>query len=678
MNRIVLLALLGVLTSQANFLIAQNLNAPSTITSQELLQSSTKAWISIPDSQKLDEKFLETQLGKLSQDEKLAPFTKNIKRQFRDWLNDKNVRLGLNVTDVQGVRSGEICIAGILPQQNPGAKGDKLGRGSHGLVLLVDVSENVDSATELLDELGKDLNERGATKVPYDDVNGTKVAKWKFPKKSRLQKPRFAYHTITNGWLLSSDNEAIFREIVRRLVNVDNVQKSETLASQSAFQNVMKEIEVESEDEAQVYWYVNPFGYLQLAQAIAREEQEFRQTNNDDWARILQKMGFDGFKAIGGSLRFATEQHEMLLRTFVYKPVNKDDVKQKRVFDMFNLENKDQNDLHPPSYIPDTISSYMSGTWDMQKAFKNVGFVIDTFTKSPGTFDDTIASLRVEMKVDVPKVISKFDNQITVVTDTELPIREDSERMLVAIDLNGDHEYVIKSVIDSWPNQNRQEEYEGNLLVEIVDAIGGEDLDLDEFEDDEDDPFRDPSEQDLYEEEEEEVEAGFSLFQRRFCSTNENNLFVANNDGYMKQVLQGDCENPLSKSMDYVRVMEALEELSDPSRISFRQFSRLDRTIRPNYEMLRAGKMVGSNTLLARLLNHLFESNKKAPDAVRKQKIDGSTLPSDFENDIAPHFGPAGWVLECNDKGWLITGVMLDREDIPRQVVKKEDTTQRK
>ena len=678
MNRIVLLTLLGVVTLQANISLAQNLNAPSTITSQELLQSSTKAWFSVPDARKLDEKFLETQLGKLSQDEKLAPFTDSIRKQFRGWLNDKNVRLGLDVNDVQNVRSGEICIAGILPQHNPGIKDPKLGRGSHGMVLLVDVAENLEAAEGLLKKLGTDLTKRGATEEPYEDVNGAKVTKWKFPPKSKVQKPRYAFHTITNGWMLSSDNESIFREIVRRLVNIDNVQKSETLASQSAFQNVMNEIEVDDQGEAQAYWYVNPFGYIQLAQAIAREEQGLRQTKSDDWARILQKMGFDGFKAIGGSIRFATKQHEMLLRTFVYKPVNKKDVKQRRIFDMFDFMNKDQKDLHPPAFVPDTVSSYLSGTWNLQMAFKNVGYVIDTFTKSPGTFDKTIASLRVEMNVDVPKVISKFDNQLMIVTDTAVPIREDSERMLIAVNLNGDHEFVTQSIISSWPHQNRQEVYQDKIIVEIDDSIGAEDIDIEDFEDDEDDPFRDPSTQDLYEDEEIEEETGFSLFQRRFCSTCEEHLFVANNDGYMKKVLQGACDNPLSKSIDYIRVMDSLDQLSEPNRISFRQFSRLDRTIRPNYEMLRKGKMVGSNTLLARLLNHIFESNKKAPDAIRKQQLDGSTLPSNFETDIAPHFGPAGWVLETSDNGWLITGVMLERKEVAGQVVKKDSETERK
>lgn len=674
MNRVVLVVLFGLLANVSNAVFAQNLNAPSAITSQELLQATTKAWFSIPDSQKLDEKFLETQLGKLSQDEKLAPFIDSLKEQFNEWLNEKNVRLGLNVRDVEDVRSGEICIAGILPNQVPGANKKKLGRGSHGLVLLVDVSENVEDANELLIKLSKDLTERGATKEPYKDLNGAKVSKWKFPKKSRLKNNRFAFHTITNGWLLSSDNETIFREIVRRLVNIDNVQPGETLAAQPAFQTIMERVKLKDHEDPEVFWFVNPFGYIQLAQAIAAEEREIRQPEGDDSARILQKIGFDGFKAVGGTVKLATGNHEILHRTFVYKPLNPKDVKQKRVFDMFDFANKKGADLHPPLFVPETISSFVRGTWNMQAALKNIGYAIDTFARSDGTFEDTLDQLRVEMNVDVRKVVSKFDNEIMVISDVARPIKEDSERLIVAVNTKGERQFIIKSIEDSWPHQHREEMYREYKIVEIDDSIGDEDVELEM----EDDPFRDPSADWEDDEEEEEVEPSFSLFERRFCSTNDNFLFVANNDEYLKTVLNGPCDNPLVKSPDYMRVVDSLNEISDPSNISFRQFTRLDLALRTNYEMMRSGKMAASNTILARFLNHVFDSQKKNPEDVRKQKIDGSTLPSDYDNDVAPYLGPAGWVMETSKDGWLFTGVLLEKNEAASQVVKKEVTTQRK
>ena len=135
--------------------------------------------------------------------------------------------------------------------------------------MLVDVSDNEAEAQTLLDKVGKQLLKRGAQKEKYDDIQSTKVSKWRFPKKSRLKNHRYAYHAITNGWLLSSNSETVFREIVRRLVNIDNVQKGQTLSAQPAFKNIIEKASVK-DIENDAMWFVNPFGYIQLAQSDRR------------------------------------------------------------------------------------------------------------------------------------------------------------------------------------------------------------------------------------------------------------------------------------------------------------------------------------------------------------------------------------------------------------------------
>jgi hypothetical protein len=524
-----------------------------------------------------------------------------------------------------------------------------------------------EEAHKLLDKLGEDLIERGATREKYGEVHGAKVTKWKFRKRSELKNNRYAYHTITAGWLLSSDNENIFRDIVRRLVNIDNIKKGETLSARPAFQSVMKQVKMASV-EPEVFWFVDPFGYLQLAQAIEREEQEFHQRDSDDWARILRENGFDGFKGVGGFLALATGEHEALHRTFVYKPVvDSIDKKQKRVFGLFDFQNKDQKDLTPPGFIPCDVAAFFSASWDIQRAFKNAGHAIDTLSKQEGSFDKALETTRIEMKVDVPDVISKFDNQILIVSDTSLPIQVDSERIAIIVPLNGEHEYVYKNIKKSWPHQHREFELAGRKVVEIDDSIGAEELDIDE-----DDIWSDPEFNGEDEEEEEEAdEPTFSLFAKRFCTTTKEYLFIANNQEFLEKLLLAECEQTLTDAGDYQRVTESLEAIVEQERISFRQFERIDRVIRTNYEMMRAGKMAASNTVLARILNHIFMTQNENTDKVREQQIDASQLPSDFENEIAPYLGPAGWVMETTKDGWLITGCLLEKQEL--QVVKKED-----
>ena len=87
---------------------------------------------------------------------------------------------------------------------------------------------------------------------------------------------------------------------------------------------------------------------------------------------------------------------------------------------------------------------------------------------------------------------------------------------------------------------------------------------------------------------------------------------------------------------------------------------------------MRRGEMASSQTMLARIVNRIF--NKQAAenarlqgkefdkDAVRKQELDGATLPKDFSKSIAPYLGYTGSVVELVDGGWRITGVVLGRK----------------
>ena len=639
---------------------AQELNGSAAISSQDLLPASTKAWFSIPDSAELKKKFLRTQLGQIGGEEKLEPFIESLRAQFREWLVAQNVRLGMDLESINDVRSGEICVAGILPNQE-----GEVNRGSHGIVLLVDISNNEDEAHKLLEDVGKKLIERGATKEKYDDIQSSKVSKWKFPKKSRLKNHRFAYHTITNGWLLSSNSETVFREIVRRLVNIENVKKGQTLAAQPSFKNIIEKTSVEN-IENDVLWYVNPFGYIQLAKVIADEEKEFRQKNSDDWGRILRANGFDSFKGIGGVASFDTDDHQIMARTLVYRPELKvEDVKRKRVFGMFDFENKSGRDLMAPSFVSDNVSGYFCGSWNMERALKNVGHAVDTFAKKPGSFDSALKSLKNDLGVDVVKLVSNFDNEACVVTESALPISGDSERLAIAVRLKGDGQFAIDTIKKSWPNQHKVHTINGVTIIEIDEAMGAEEFEID------DDTWDDPIDEEAEEKEEEEEEPStFSVFEKRYCAVSNDFLFIANNDEYIARLVKSANESSLSASADYVLVNKALEKLTDASKISFRQFSRLDRVLRPNYEMMRAGKMVASNTVLARLMNHIFASNNKNVDNQRVQRIDGSKLPSDYDKTVAPYLGPSGWVMENLDDGWLFTYCLMEKQGSAQ--VKKE------
>ena len=557
-------------------------------------------------------------------------------------------------------------MAGILPDQE---EDEKLGRGSHGMVLLVDVSETEEQARKLLSKIDKEMIEQGATREEMEDVNGVAVFRWKLKQRpNSLRKNRSAFQAIAGGWMVASDNEDIFRDVIRRAVDVDAIVADETLASTAPFQNVHDETKIEGIDDNHVRWFIDPFGYLKLAQAIADEEQEFRQ-RRDDWATTLKKLGFGAFQGIGGVVNFATYDHEVLIRTFVYAPRTGDE-RDSRVFGLVDFRNRNGASFAPPSFVPYDSAAYFTGVWNMTSAIKNVGDVVDAFLQEEGLFEQMLVSFKTDMKIDLHEVVDSFDDQLFVVSEKYESetgeINEESERVLIALKLKDKPDAAIDAFKKNLIGPATVSQI-GEIEVLEIDTTA-EDPDLADLDDPFDDSFDDL---DLDSDDEEEAPKEFSLFEKRYIASVEGYLLIANRREYLEKILELKQTTELQDCDDYREIAKALGKLSDKNRVSFQQFGRIDRAIKTNYEMLRKGKMGSSKTVLARVLNRMMMSETDAEN--RKQQIDGSKLPADFDKHVAPYFGPMGWVMETAEDGWLITGIVLKKNSLNRMVKKGEE-----
>jgi len=260
-------------------------NKPPRFLSQQLLPATTKAWISIPNAKDLLDRFDRTQFGELAKNKTLKPFADSLKSQIKTMIDEQNVRLNLDMDQLNGVNSGEMCFAGVL-----------LEGGQHGVVFLMDVTNTRDKAVELSKRVSKKLIGRGATK-----------------KEGKIQGVPF---TNKSSWMLVANNEVVFRDVLRRLSNPERIQAVQTLVAQPSFKEVMKQSKTD-EFDSQLSWFVDPFGYHELAQRIRDEEAKSR-VPRDDFGKKFAEAGFDAFRGIGGQLSIMTGRHEVLHRTFIY------------------------------------------------------------------------------------------------------------------------------------------------------------------------------------------------------------------------------------------------------------------------------------------------------------------------------------------------------------------------
>jgi len=633
--------------------------APARLGSAQLLPGHTKAWVSIPNIVQFKESFNKTQFGLLAQDTAIEPFIESVKKQFRDWTNEKNVRLGVKIENLDEIYSGEICLAGIVPIN----AGQQIERGSHGLVLLVDVRGREDKAAKVIAEVNRRLVEKGAAQTKID-INGASVTRSIIEKGKRLRAKQSTLQTIYDGWLLAADNEKIFRDVMFRLATTKPDQlKPDALAAQPAFKSVSERTSLAPHD-AQLKWFVDPFGYIQLAQALADDEKETRE-HRDDWAKILKDQGFDVLKGAGGQLGFMLGDHEALHRTFIYAPqANVAKKEQKRVFGLFDFSNNSDKTVTPADWVPSDLSAFFVGKWNFSSALENVGFLYDAFLDDPGAFERVMQDFKndPDMQLNIRKLIGQLDNEWTIVSATAKPIGGSSERVALAFKLkpDADGDFVLDSIRRVIGNGRATKINLGGKTVVEVDS---ETLDAGEEIPDDLDIFEDPLEGDGLDEEEEEEEV-FTLFDKKYFAIEHGHLLVANHKDYMKRILSNKQGKKLVEKGDYQRIDTALQALVDNKIFSARQFGRLDRALEANYELLRQGKMDKSNTVLAKVVNQILKKsseNAEFDEGVEVKRLDGKDLPADYAKAIAPYLGIMGWAKEVEENGWRISGCVLKR-----------------
>ena len=489
----------------------------------------------------MTDRFDRSQFGELAKNKTLKPFADSLKKQIKDLIDQQNVRLNLDIDQLEGVNSGEICFAGVL--------GDGDGR-EHGVVFLMDVSDTRDKAAQLRNRISQKLMERDATKKE-GKIQGVTYTHLTLDKPKLFRTPRNTFHTIVDvvgefksSWMLVSNNESVFRDVLRRLTNPERIQAVETLAAQPSFQTVMKQTD-STDSKSQIKWFVDPFGYIELAQLIRDEEAKSRVPRNPV-GKQLADAGFDAFRGIGGQVSLMTGEHEVLHKTFVYAKKLK--AGQEKVFELLDFGVNKELPHSIPAWVPEEASSVIIGDWNSQKALKAFGHFWDARTK-PGSWRQVLIDLKQDpnLQFDLEGVVDQIGNRFVIVAASEEPIGPESERVVVSLTLKGKTKFVFDNISRANPDARiikvgRWEFIEIDSTREIEEPL----IDLD-----------DPLDPDYDEDEEEEEPKRFELFEKRYLVVSGNELLLANDKNFLKKILARK-RSKLELEPDFIRIKSTL------------------------------------------------------------------------------------------------------------------------
>ncbi|MEX0643661.1 MAG: hypothetical protein WD468_13235 [Pirellulales bacterium] len=414
-------------------------------------------------------------------------------------------------------------------------------------------------------------------------------------------------------------------------------------------------------------WFVEPFGFAEI---VRIENPEKRPKKGEDMLAMLRNQGFDAIQGIGGYVNFGVAPFELIHRTAVYAPPAKEAAKGEkyvrgaRVLDFPNVLDPKKGISHePPDWVPRDITTYLSFNLHTTKCFWAAGDIVDEIAGAKGTFADVLESIKNDPdgpKVDIPmELVENLDDHAMVVTDYQLPITLQSERVLVAV--KAKNPKPLADALDrlfAADANAKAMTFRGYKIWVITAPREDEDVlkpasvsvpDLESIPIGEDDP---------------EEKERFALPDSAITVAY-GHLLRASHVEFLKKVLDfGQTQKSLADSLDYQIAVAHMEKLAAGDN-SFRFFTRTDEEFRPTYELIKAGKMPLAETMFGRLLNRLFDENRK-DEIPRRQRIDGRKLP-DYDM-VRRYLGPGGAFVTTLDDGWLITGFSLSKQQPPIEV----------
>jgi hypothetical protein len=626
---------------------------------EQFFPANTKGFVSIPNVQSIQQSWDKIALGQLAADPVIEPFVSDLRDQIQTRLDRTGVRVGLEVNDLLDVCTGEVAIGFIQPEK---------GNQKHAIAAIADVTGKQDAATKLLEKVEKNMLDRDA-KLTKKNVGDVEMHVYAVPVKEGARKTFDAVIFQYNNRLIAVDHEQIAVQILALMKDA----KTPTLAEQEGFVAVNQRCVKEANGLApHLKWFVEPIGYAMVAREAAAVPP-----GRYDILSAISKQGFDAVLGVGGFANLNAGDFEILLRGYAYAPPVAGGGEEKYSLAARVLAFPGKQELKVQSWVPDSVNSYATATWEIQRSYDFIDTLVDEIAGEPGFFKDFIKSLeedpggpQINLKNDI---VAHLGDRVSVLTDTKLPVVSDSERFLVAISLVNSPAMAksISKMLETDPDAKLLE-LDGVEIWEIINEDDGDPV-LDLEGQDDFDAFSFESE------DEEEVDSDDAplLMSNAAISVVHGHLMIASHVDFIVEILRNPVAEPnLGDASDYLAMQNALTALGSNKNDTIRVFSRSDEELHASYEMIRQEKMPESKGLLGRLLNQVLGPKEKG--VVREQKIESKNMP-DFQV-VRRYLGPVGLFVRAENDGMYSAATGLNKnvpmepqlQDAPRAAGRDE------
>jgi hypothetical protein len=421
---------------------------------ERILPDSTVFMLKLNDAKSFREAFRASQYGQLWNDPALKAFRDELAQKLADATKDLNDKIGVSLSDLVQLPQGSLAVAAI-------AKDPAREEASSGLpvdiVLLADAGENEKKMLDVLERATKQA-EKSDAKISTESFNGLTIHTLHLPaapqEKADKDKPAPLPTVInwTNSgsiFFITTSLDAI-KDLAAHRDGRDNA-----LGATEAYLKTQAKTD---SAKSQVVWYLDVAKLVKIVLRANTKEADAQQTD-----LMVQELGVYGLKSIGGCLTLGTGNYDSLTKTFVHAP--------RPVAGLLKVFSLPPITLRPESWVPATVASYQTVSFDLDNAFVVLNEIANKF--QPGLLN------MVEQGLVGPNggqplsfqndVFGPLGDRITVISDFKKPIKEDSQRMLIAVSLEDTKAFqnTLSRLLELTGVAPQKREFQGTTIYDL-------------------------------------------------------------------------------------------------------------------------------------------------------------------------------------------------------------------
>jgi len=555
------------------------------------LPGSTVFFVKIDDSAGFRDAFGRTSFGQLLAD----PAMKDMKDDFKEKLADASKKLkdkvGVTLDELLTLPQGAVSLAII-------AKGD--AKIPVALAIQADAGKNSDKMTEVLSKATKlaETEAKGNAKVGTESFKSLTLH---IISSGKENEPPLVWTNSGNIFHITSDVDLI-KDL---LSHADG--RDDSLAKNESFGKVAKKLG----NSGQALWFIDIAQIIKIGIKAAAAGGNAGAQNPE---ALLQVLGLNSLKAAGGNLAFNSGNYDGLSKTFILAPGPA-----QGVLKLFALP---KANLRPESWVPATVSTYQTVSWDLDGVYTAINDLANTF--QPGVlnvFEQQLVGPNGGEPLSFQKdIFGPLGDRITVISDFKKPIKEDSQRMLFGIVLEDAKKFqaTLNKLIALANGSPKKREFQGTTVY---------DFPIPEL------PNQAPN----------------SPFKGGTVSLAiaKDTLFVSTEPGLLELVLRGGGAT-LSDSPEFQKVARDV-----PTQSSTFSFAKSEDQARASYDMIKSGAF-----------EKAFQAQPNAPDMSKFAKLINKDKLPDF-SVFTKYMTQGGGYGVQDDDGMLFTSFSLRRTNNP-------------